>query len=131
MLWTFFFPAVWWDLNDGQGLDELSFTLMPTEDTFGMPNDLPIFSSNPFDEGTSSRQFNEEDDMFGIMLSSYPRNNFLETDAMFLEFVDNLDNLTRGSSLVGDNLGESNTGIGRLLNHLRLRLLGDVRNPDS
>ncbi|KAA0053335.1 CACTA en-spm transposon protein [Cucumis melo var. makuwa] len=48
-------------------------------------------SNNPFDEGTNSRQFNEEDDMFGVM--SYRRNNFLETDAMFLEFEDNLHNL--------------------------------------
>ncbi|KAA0058377.1 CACTA en-spm transposon protein [Cucumis melo var. makuwa] len=34
---------------------------------------------------------------------SFPRINFLETDAMFLEFVDDLDNLAGGSSSVGDN----------------------------
>ncbi|TYK04345.1 gamma-aminobutyrate transaminase POP2 [Cucumis melo var. makuwa] len=33
-----------------------------------------------------------------IMLSSYPRHNFLETDAMFLEFEDELDNFAGGSS---------------------------------
>ncbi|KAA0049899.1 CACTA en-spm transposon protein [Cucumis melo var. makuwa] len=42
-----------------------------------------------------------------IMSSSYPRNNFLETDAMFLEFEDDLDNLKGGSSSVGDNSGSS------------------------
>uniref|UniRef100_A0A9I9E1U9 CACTA en-spm transposon protein n=1 Tax=Cucumis melo TaxID=3656 RepID=A0A9I9E1U9_CUCME len=39
----------------------------------------------------------------GIMSLSYPRHNFLETDAMFLEFEDELDNLAGGSSSVGDN----------------------------
>uniref|UniRef100_A0A9I9EDZ1 CACTA en-spm transposon protein n=1 Tax=Cucumis melo TaxID=3656 RepID=A0A9I9EDZ1_CUCME len=39
----------------------------------------------------------------GIMSSSYPCNNFLETNAMFLEFADDLDNLTGGSLLVGEN----------------------------
>uniref|UniRef100_A0A9I9EJM2 CACTA en-spm transposon protein n=1 Tax=Cucumis melo TaxID=3656 RepID=A0A9I9EJM2_CUCME len=34
---------------------------------------------------------------------SYGRNNFLETDAMFLEFEDDLHNLAEGSSSVGDN----------------------------
>ena len=34
----------------------------------------------------------------GIMLSSYPRHNFLETDAMFLEFEDELDNFAGGLS---------------------------------
>ncbi|KAA0056817.1 CACTA en-spm transposon protein [Cucumis melo var. makuwa] len=38
-----------------------------------------------------------------IMSSSYPCNNFLETNAMFLEFADDLDNLTGGSLLVGEN----------------------------
>ncbi|KAA0058217.1 CACTA en-spm transposon protein [Cucumis melo var. makuwa] len=38
-----------------------------------------------------------------IMSSSYPRNNFIETDAMFLEFEDDLDNIAGGSSFVGDN----------------------------
>uniref|UniRef100_A0A9I9EA59 CACTA en-spm transposon protein n=1 Tax=Cucumis melo TaxID=3656 RepID=A0A9I9EA59_CUCME len=36
-------------------------------------------------------------------IMSYTRNNFLETDAMFLEFEDNLDNLAGGSSSVDDN----------------------------
>uniref|UniRef100_A0A9I9EGI1 CACTA en-spm transposon protein n=1 Tax=Cucumis melo TaxID=3656 RepID=A0A9I9EGI1_CUCME len=40
-------------------------------------------------------------------IMSYARNNFLETDAMFLEFEDNLDNdLAGGSSSVGKNAGE-------------------------
>ncbi|KAA0059631.1 CACTA en-spm transposon protein [Cucumis melo var. makuwa] len=39
----------------------------------------------------------------GTCTMSFPRTNFLETDAMFLEFTDNLDNLTGGSSSVGDN----------------------------
>ncbi|TYK05479.1 CACTA en-spm transposon protein [Cucumis melo var. makuwa] len=38
-----------------------------------------------------------------VMSSSYPCNNFLETDTMFLKFANNLDNLTGGSSSVGDN----------------------------
>uniref|UniRef100_A0A1S4DZ93 CACTA en-spm transposon protein n=1 Tax=Cucumis melo TaxID=3656 RepID=A0A1S4DZ93_CUCME len=37
----------------------------------------------------------------------YARNNFLETDVMFLEFEDDLDNLAGGSSSVGDNAGSS------------------------
>ena len=44
-------------------------------------------------------------------MSSFPRTNFLKTDAMFLEFTDDLDNLVGGSSLMGDNSGESNDGI--------------------
>ncbi|KAA0060616.1 CACTA en-spm transposon protein [Cucumis melo var. makuwa] len=36
-------------------------------------------------------------------IMSYQRANFLETDAMFLEFEDNLDNLAGGSSSVDDN----------------------------
>ncbi|KAA0044951.1 gamma-aminobutyrate transaminase POP2 [Cucumis melo var. makuwa] len=55
---------------------------------------------------------------------SFPRTNFLEMDAMFLEFANDLDNLAGGSSSVGDNLG-------RLLNYLQLKLLGDVRSLDS
>ncbi|KAA0065714.1 CACTA en-spm transposon protein [Cucumis melo var. makuwa] len=42
-----------------------------------------------------------------IMSSSYPRNNFMEIDAMFLEFEDNLDNIAGGSSSVGDNTRSS------------------------
>ncbi|KAA0044918.1 CACTA en-spm transposon protein [Cucumis melo var. makuwa] len=44
-----------------------------------------------------------DDNELYIMSSSYPHNNFLETNAMFLEFADNLDNLTEGSSLMGEN----------------------------
>ena len=36
---------------------------------------------------------------------------FNEMDAMFLEFVEELDNPTEGSSSVSDNSGESNNGI--------------------
>uniref|UniRef100_A0A9I9E8B2 CACTA en-spm transposon protein n=1 Tax=Cucumis melo TaxID=3656 RepID=A0A9I9E8B2_CUCME len=42
---------------------------------------------------------------------SFPCTIFLETAAMFLEFVDDLDNLARGSSSVGENLDESNNGL--------------------
>ncbi|XP_050943457.1 uncharacterized protein LOC127150206 [Cucumis melo] len=42
-----------------------------------------------------------------IMSSSYPRNNFMEMDAMFLEFEDDLDNIVGGSSSVGDNARSS------------------------
>ena len=38
---------------------------------------------------------------------SYARNNFLETNVMFLEFEDDLDNLAGGSSFVGNNASES------------------------
>ncbi|TYK16522.1 gamma-aminobutyrate transaminase POP2 [Cucumis melo var. makuwa] len=55
---------------------------------------------------------------------SFPRTNFFEMDAMFLEFANDIDNLAGGSSSVGDNLG-------RLLNYLRLKLLEDVRSLDS
>ncbi|KAA0035844.1 CACTA en-spm transposon protein [Cucumis melo var. makuwa] len=44
-----------------------------------------------------------------IMSSSYPRNNFLETDAMFLEFEDDLDNIAGGSSFMGDNTTRSSS----------------------
>ncbi|KAA0046162.1 NBS-LRR type resistance protein [Cucumis melo var. makuwa] len=37
------------------------------------------------------------------MSSSYPRNNLMETDAMFLEFDDDLDNTGGESSSVGNN----------------------------
>ncbi|KAA0065343.1 CACTA en-spm transposon protein [Cucumis melo var. makuwa] len=43
----------------------------------------------------------EEDTM--CTMSSFPCTNFLETDAIFLEFVDDLDNLAGGSSSVDDN----------------------------
>ncbi|KAA0067621.1 CACTA en-spm transposon protein [Cucumis melo var. makuwa] len=39
----------------------------------------------------------------GIMSSAYPRHNFLETDAIFLKFEDELDNFVGGSSSVGNN----------------------------
>ncbi|TYK16299.1 gamma-aminobutyrate transaminase POP2 [Cucumis melo var. makuwa] len=39
----------------------------------------------------------------GTSTMSFPRTNFLETDAMSLEFADDLDNLAGGSSSVGDN----------------------------
>uniref|UniRef100_A0A9I9EKG3 CACTA en-spm transposon protein n=1 Tax=Cucumis melo TaxID=3656 RepID=A0A9I9EKG3_CUCME len=41
------------------------------------------------------------------IMSSYPQNNILETNNMFLEFENDLDNLAGGSSLVGDNSGSS------------------------
>ncbi|TYJ97142.1 CACTA en-spm transposon protein [Cucumis melo var. makuwa] len=41
----------------------------------------------------------------GIMSSAYPRHNFLETDAIFLKFEDELDNFVGGSSSVGNNAG--------------------------
>ncbi|TYK14230.1 CACTA en-spm transposon protein [Cucumis melo var. makuwa] len=42
-------------------------------------------------------------------IMSYQRNNFLETDAMFLEFEDDLDNLAGGSSSVRDNAAGSSS----------------------
>uniref|UniRef100_A0A9I9E8E2 CACTA en-spm transposon protein n=1 Tax=Cucumis melo TaxID=3656 RepID=A0A9I9E8E2_CUCME len=42
-----------------------------------------------------------------IMSSLYPGNNFMETDAMFLEFEDDLDNIAEGSSSVGNNTRSS------------------------
>uniref|UniRef100_A0A9I9ECN4 CACTA en-spm transposon protein n=1 Tax=Cucumis melo TaxID=3656 RepID=A0A9I9ECN4_CUCME len=44
-----------------------------------------------------------------IMSSSYPRNNFMETNAILLELEDDLDNMAGGSSSVGDNTGESSS----------------------
>uniref|UniRef100_A0A9I9EKC2 CACTA en-spm transposon protein n=1 Tax=Cucumis melo TaxID=3656 RepID=A0A9I9EKC2_CUCME len=38
---------------------------------------------------------------------SYRRSNFMETDDMFLQFEDDLDNIAGGSSSVGDNTGSS------------------------
>ncbi|KAL4032866.1 hypothetical protein IC575_005949 [Cucumis melo] len=38
---------------------------------------------------------------------SYRRNNFMETDDMFIEFEDDLDNIAEGSSFMGDNTGSS------------------------
>ncbi|KAA0033533.1 CACTA en-spm transposon protein [Cucumis melo var. makuwa] len=43
-----------------------------------------------------------------IMSSSYPR-NFMKTDAMFLEFEDDLDNITGGLSSVGDDTAGSSS----------------------
>uniref|UniRef100_A0A9I9EMM4 CACTA en-spm transposon protein n=1 Tax=Cucumis melo TaxID=3656 RepID=A0A9I9EMM4_CUCME len=40
---------------------------------------------------------------------SYRRNNFLERDAMFLKFEDDLDNLAGGSSFVNDNAAQSSS----------------------
>ncbi|KAA0026277.1 CACTA en-spm transposon protein [Cucumis melo var. makuwa] len=42
-------------------------------------------------------------------IMSYQRNNFLETDAMFLEFEDYLDNRMGGSSSVSDNVARSSS----------------------
>uniref|UniRef100_A0A9I9EJ70 CACTA en-spm transposon protein n=1 Tax=Cucumis melo TaxID=3656 RepID=A0A9I9EJ70_CUCME len=36
---------------------------------------------------------------------SYRRSNFMETDDMFLQFEDDLDNIAGGSSFMGDNTG--------------------------
>ncbi|KAA0059956.1 CACTA en-spm transposon protein [Cucumis melo var. makuwa] len=41
------------------------------------------------------------------MSSSDPRNNFMETDVIFLEFEDDLDNITGESLSVGNNTGSS------------------------
>ncbi|KAA0048670.1 CACTA en-spm transposon protein [Cucumis melo var. makuwa] len=38
-----------------------------------------------------------------VRIMSFPCTNFLETDAMFLKFADDLDNLAGGSSSVGSN----------------------------
>uniref|UniRef100_A0A9I9E7H4 CACTA en-spm transposon protein n=1 Tax=Cucumis melo TaxID=3656 RepID=A0A9I9E7H4_CUCME len=38
---------------------------------------------------------------------SYRRSNFMETDDMFLQFEEDLDNIAGGSSSVGDNTGSS------------------------
>ncbi|KAL0559072.1 hypothetical protein IC582_003661 [Cucumis melo] len=40
-----------------------------------------------------------------IVIMSYRRSNFMETDDMFLQFEDDLDNIAGGSSSVGDNTG--------------------------
>ncbi|KAA0041466.1 CACTA en-spm transposon protein [Cucumis melo var. makuwa] len=42
-----------------------------------------------------------------VSIMSYGRNNLLETDAMFLDFEDDLDNFVGGSSSVDDNVGSS------------------------
>uniref|UniRef100_A0A9I9EK56 CACTA en-spm transposon protein n=1 Tax=Cucumis melo TaxID=3656 RepID=A0A9I9EK56_CUCME len=43
-----------------------------------------------------------------IAIMSYRRSNFMETDDMFLQFEDDLDNnIAGGSSSVGDNTGSS------------------------
>ncbi|TYK11183.1 CACTA en-spm transposon protein [Cucumis melo var. makuwa] len=51
--------------------------------------------------------FGQMSTLYTIMSSSYQRNNFMETDAMFLEFEDDLDNIAGGSSSLGDNTGSS------------------------
>uniref|UniRef100_A0A9I9E468 CACTA en-spm transposon protein n=1 Tax=Cucumis melo TaxID=3656 RepID=A0A9I9E468_CUCME len=42
-----------------------------------------------------------------IVIMSYRRSNFMETDDMFLQFEEDLDNIAGGSSSVGDNTGSS------------------------
>ncbi|KAA0033917.1 CACTA en-spm transposon protein [Cucumis melo var. makuwa] len=42
-----------------------------------------------------------------LAIMSYGRSNFMETDDMFLQFQDDLDNIAGGSSSVGDNTGSS------------------------
>ena len=89
-----------------------------------------------------------------IAIMSYRPSNFMETDDMFLQFEDDLDNnIAGGSSSVGDNTGESKNFLHfnlqifhvlfsnficyclfieqSLLLNKRLRLLGDVRSLDS
>ncbi|KAA0065518.1 CACTA en-spm transposon protein [Cucumis melo var. makuwa] len=41
------------------------------------------------------------------VIMSYRRSNFMETDDMFLQFEEDLDNIAGGSSSVGDNTGSS------------------------
>ncbi|KAA0032530.1 gamma-aminobutyrate transaminase POP2 [Cucumis melo var. makuwa] len=61
------------------------------------------------DEHLSNASEASDDDELYTM-SSFPRTNFFEMDAIFLEFADDLDNLARGSSSVDDNSDESNNG---------------------
>uniref|UniRef100_A0A9I9E5Y9 CACTA en-spm transposon protein n=1 Tax=Cucumis melo TaxID=3656 RepID=A0A9I9E5Y9_CUCME len=42
-----------------------------------------------------------------IVIMSYRRSNFMETDDMFLQFEDDLENIAGGSSSVGDNTESS------------------------
>uniref|UniRef100_A0A9I9EEU4 CACTA en-spm transposon protein n=1 Tax=Cucumis melo TaxID=3656 RepID=A0A9I9EEU4_CUCME len=93
--------------------------------------------SNPFDKGTSSSHFYEEDETFGMLndlqipieheeeieedgvarsISDWKKclaiqvsvSGFDETDAIFFKFIEDLNNFVEGSSSVDDNLGESN-----------------------
>ncbi|TYJ99419.1 CACTA en-spm transposon protein [Cucumis melo var. makuwa] len=71
---------------------------------------FPDFACDPRNVRLSlaSDRFN----LFGqmtIMSSSYPRNNFMETDAIFLEFEDDLYNIAGGSSSVDDNTTRSSS----------------------
>ncbi|KAA0047059.1 gamma-aminobutyrate transaminase POP2 [Cucumis melo var. makuwa] len=64
-----------------------------------------------------------------IMSLSYPHNNFLETNVMFLEFADDLDNLAGGSSSVGDNLVSSNDqAMNRFVEHQMLSTFKEFRD---
>ncbi|KAA0063052.1 CACTA en-spm transposon protein [Cucumis melo var. makuwa] len=70
----------------------------------------------------------------GTSTMSFPRTNFLETDAMSLEFADDLDNLAGGSSSVGDNSGFSSqpsaTSTPRRRAQSRLLELGTTQAMD-
>ncbi|KAA0044988.1 gamma-aminobutyrate transaminase POP2 [Cucumis melo var. makuwa] len=63
-------------------------------------------------------------DSIGTM-SSFPHNNFLETDVMFLKFAGDLDNLAGGSSSVGENSESSSQPSATLTpkRHTQSRLL--------
>ncbi|KAA0052779.1 CACTA en-spm transposon protein [Cucumis melo var. makuwa] len=61
----------------------------------------PTIVERPVMHHVTDNFIDDVDEHLDIM--SYTRNNFLETDAMFLEFEDNLDNLAGGSSSVDDN----------------------------
>ncbi|KAA0040902.1 CACTA en-spm transposon protein [Cucumis melo var. makuwa] len=55
-----------------------------------------------------------------LAIMSYRRSNFMETDDMFLQFEDDLDNnITRGSSSVGDNTAESSSQQANLTSRRR------------
>ncbi|TYK16483.1 gamma-aminobutyrate transaminase POP2 [Cucumis melo var. makuwa] len=58
-------------------------------------------------------------------ISSFPRNNFLETDVMFLKFAGDLDNLAGGSSSMDENSESSSQPSATLTpkRHTQSRLL--------
>ncbi|KAA0040862.1 CACTA en-spm transposon protein [Cucumis melo var. makuwa] len=86
-------------------LNDLQAPIEHEEETeeLRLEDEIPMNVGIDIDEDRTNNIFQDLLNEACIMSSSYLRNNFLKTDAMFLEFEDDLDKIARGSSSVDDN----------------------------